>query len=155
MTTVIDQARPWLTPRRTLAATIQPQLGARAMRSGTGSAVAQPAISRRRRPRVGERAGGEVRQRLRDAEGDDERQHRRARGELEVVAADERQRRALEADHRADEGVDGDEQRELRGVLAQPQPDGGGGHATSATGRPVRLAATISAWCSGAGGMSW
>ena len=50
MTTVIDQARPWLTPSRTLAATIQPQLGATAISSGTGSAIAQPAISSRRRP---------------------------------------------------------------------------------------------------------
>ena len=50
ITTVIDHARPWLTPSRTLAATIQPQLGARAISSGTGSATIQPAISRRRRP---------------------------------------------------------------------------------------------------------
>ena len=38
-------------PSRTLAATIQPQLGATAISSGTGSATAQPAISSRRRPR--------------------------------------------------------------------------------------------------------
>ena len=102
-------------PSRTLAATIQPQLGATAISSGTGSASAQPAISSRRRPRrCGERAGAEVGQRLREPEGDDERQHRGAGGEAEVVAADQRQRRALEADHRADERVDRDEQRELR-----------------------------------------
>jgi hypothetical protein len=49
MTTVIDQASPWLTPSSALAATIQPQLGATAIISGTGSASAQPAISSRRR----------------------------------------------------------------------------------------------------------
>ena len=37
-------------PSRALAATIQPQLGATAIMSGTGSATAQPAISSRRRP---------------------------------------------------------------------------------------------------------
>src|SRR5215218_4057754 len=50
MTTVIDQARPWLTPRKTLAVTTQPQLGATAINSGTGSASAQPSSSSRRRP---------------------------------------------------------------------------------------------------------
>ena len=155
MTTVMDQARPWLMPSRALAATIQPQLGATAISSGTGSATAQPAISRRRRPaRCGERAGAEVGERLGDAEGDDERQDRGARGQAEVLAADERQRRAFQADHRADERVDRDQQRELRAVLAQPQPDLRCGHATSASGRPLRLAATIAACCSGAGGMS-
>src|SRR5215211_3719211 len=51
MTTVIDQASPWLMPSSALAATTQAQLGATAIRSGTGSAAAQPRISRRRRPR--------------------------------------------------------------------------------------------------------
>ena len=50
MTTVMDQARPWLIPSRTLAATIHAQLGAMPISSGTGSATAQPAISSRRRP---------------------------------------------------------------------------------------------------------
>ena len=105
-----------------------------------------------------ERTGAEVGQRLDQPEGDDERQHRRVGGEVEVVAPDQRQRRALEADHRADEGVDRDEQRELRDVLAQPELDRAGrsprpqGLATSR--RPERLAATIAACCSGAGGMS-
>ena len=126
----MDQARPWLTPSRTLAATIQPQLGATAISSGTGSAIAQPAISSRAGPtRCGERSGAQVGERLGEAEGDDERQHRGAGGEAEVVAADQRQRRALEADHRADERVDRDQQRELRGVLAQPELDRRRGHA--------------------------
>src|SRR3954471_244850 len=46
----MDQARPWLTPSRTLAATIHAQLGATAINSGTGSASAHPAMSSRRRP---------------------------------------------------------------------------------------------------------
>src|SRR5512133_891383 len=50
MTTVMDHARPWLMPSRALAATIQPQFGATAISTGTGSATAQPAMSRRRRP---------------------------------------------------------------------------------------------------------
>ena len=50
MTTVIDQARPWFTPSSALAATTQPQFGATAISSGTGSASAQPRMSSRRRP---------------------------------------------------------------------------------------------------------
>ena len=136
MTTVMDHARPWLMPSRTLAATIQPQLGATAISSGTGSATAQPAISSRRRPtRCGERAGAEVGERLGEPEGDDERQHRGARGQAEVVAADERQRRALEADHRADEGVDRrPAARTARGSRAARAGRGVARHATSASG---------------------
>src|SRR5215208_2199130 len=50
MTTVIDQARPWFTPSSALAATTQPQFGATAISSGTGSASAQPRTSSRRLP---------------------------------------------------------------------------------------------------------
>src|SRR5215207_1234610 len=50
MTTVIDQARPWFSPSSALAATTQPQCGATAISSGTGSASAQPRMSSRRRP---------------------------------------------------------------------------------------------------------
>src|SRR5439155_18829670 len=85
---------------------------------------------------------------------DDEREHRRTRAEMELVAADERQRRTLQAHHRADERVDRDQQRELRRVLAQPEADRPRAHATSAIGRPVRFAATIATCCSGAAGMS-
>jgi hypothetical protein len=72
---------------------------------------------------LGAHAGTQVRERLGEPEGDDEREHRGARTETEVGLADQRQRRALEADHRPDEGVDSDEQRELREVLAQAEPD--------------------------------
>src|SRR3989442_144786 len=50
MITVVDQHRPWLTPSRTLANTIQPQLGAQMMSSGTGSPASQPATRRGLRP---------------------------------------------------------------------------------------------------------
>ena len=46
----MDQVSPWLIPSSTLAATTHAQLGAVAINSGTGSAIAQPAISNRRRP---------------------------------------------------------------------------------------------------------
>src|SRR5439155_1293451 len=50
MITVVDQHKPWLTPSRTLANTIQPQLGAQMMSSGTGSPASQPATSSGLRP---------------------------------------------------------------------------------------------------------
>jgi hypothetical protein len=43
MTTVMDQARPWLMPSSALAATTHPQLGATPMSSGTGSAAGRTA----------------------------------------------------------------------------------------------------------------
>jgi hypothetical protein len=67
---------------------------------------------------LGERAGAEVAERLREPESDDERQHRRFRRQPEVLGADQRQCGALEPYHRADERVERDEQRELGGVLA-------------------------------------
>src|SRR5207253_7045820 len=51
MFTVVDHARPWLTPSNTLANTTQPQEGARMMSSGTGSAAVHPASNTARRPR--------------------------------------------------------------------------------------------------------
>ena len=50
ITTVIDQASPWLTPSSRLAATMNHQEGARPINSGTGSATSQPATSSRLRP---------------------------------------------------------------------------------------------------------
>ena len=43
-------------------------------------------------------------------------------GEPELVLGEQRQDGALLADHPADERVDADQQRELREVLPQPQP---------------------------------
>ena len=111
-------------PRSTFAATIQPQLGARAIIAGTGSATSQPMTRSRLRPTlVGEHAGTEVRERLRDTERDDEGEDRDARLEAELLLADEGQDASLETHHRPDEGVESDEQRELRGVRAEPEPD--------------------------------
>src|SRR2546429_2056602 len=50
MITVVDQHKPWLTPSSTLANTIQPQLGAQMMSSGTGSPASQPATRSGLRP---------------------------------------------------------------------------------------------------------
>src|SRR6266540_3860710 len=50
MITVVDQHNPWLTPSSTLANTIQLQLGAQMMSSGTGSPASQPATSSGLRP---------------------------------------------------------------------------------------------------------
>ena len=61
---------------------------------------------------------------------------------MEVVLADQRQHAALQPHHRADERVQADEQAELRGVRAQPEPDGA--HARAAA-IPARFALTIAA----------
>src|SRR5579863_4894398 len=50
ITMVIDQHRPWLTPSRTFAKTIQPQLGAHKRIRGTNSPIVHPARSSRLRP---------------------------------------------------------------------------------------------------------
>ena len=50
MITVVDHVRPWFTPSNTLAKTIQLQLGAQMMSSGTGSAMSQPATRTGLRP---------------------------------------------------------------------------------------------------------
>ena len=73
---------------------------------------------------VGERAREEVGDRLDDTERGDERQRGGERGEVERPYCEQRQHGPFLADHPADEGVDADEQRELREVLAQTQTDG-------------------------------
>src|SRR5437763_267163 len=50
MITVVDQHKPWLIPSSTLANTIQPQLGAQTMSSGTGSPASRPATRSGLRP---------------------------------------------------------------------------------------------------------
>ena len=55
ITTVVDQVRPWLMPRITLAATIQPQEGPKMSISGTGRAMSQPAIRTGLRPKRSDR----------------------------------------------------------------------------------------------------
>jgi hypothetical protein len=86
---------------------------------------------------VGEHPRGEVGARLDQPERDDERERHQLRGEAELLGADQRQDRALQADHAADEEVDGDEQRELRPVLPQPQPHPMVLHASAAHAEPT------------------
>jgi len=96
----VDQATP-VDAEQDVAATIHAQLGATAISSGTGSASAQPAMSRRRRPEArGRRAGREVGQRLGQPEGDDETRAPRRWTRRRSRCGDERQRRALRAHHR-------------------------------------------------------
>ena len=54
MMTVVDQVRPWLTPRSALAKSTQAQLGAHIRRNGTGAATSQPATSTCLRPKRSE-----------------------------------------------------------------------------------------------------
>jgi hypothetical protein len=67
---------------------------------------------------VGEGAGEVVDDRLGDAEGDDEGQHRGVAGQGELLLGQQRQHRAFLPDEPTDERVDPDQQRELRQVLA-------------------------------------
>src|SRR5207237_3982836 len=90
---------------------------------------------------VGHTPGGEVRERLAEPEGDDEREDRRRRAQAELVPADERKHAPLEADQGPDKQVQGNEQRELARVRTQPEPHALR-HATAPTS-PARLAATI------------
>ena len=61
---------------------------------------------------------------------------------MEIALADKRQHASLQPDKRPNERVQPDEQAELRGIRAQPQPNAA--H-TRAVAMPERFAATISA----------
>ena len=50
MMTVVDQVRPWLMPRNTLAATTTDQLGAQMIIGATGRAATHPMMSKGLRP---------------------------------------------------------------------------------------------------------
>src|SRR6185312_2586451 len=52
MITVIDQAKPWLTPRRALAAMTHFQLGAHMIMKGTGRPTSHPSTRTRLRPQA-------------------------------------------------------------------------------------------------------
>ena len=124
MMTVIDQAKPWLTPSSALAAITQPQLGAQMIMNGTGRpnepAEDQDPLAA---PCVGELPGDEIGEGLDDAEADDEGDDQGRRGDAEFFRADQRHDGALDADHAADEGVDQHEQRELAPVGLEPKRD--------------------------------
>src|SRR5437867_4875098 len=95
---------------------------------------------------VGHARSDEVDDRLRDAKADDERGDGGLRGESELLLAEERQHRPLQPDHRAHEGVQDDEDRELREILPQPEPQ--------LAHWPPRLRRRFSAKVSGCGGRS-
>src|SRR4029077_991729 len=101
---------------------------------------------------IGECSCRQIRDRLGEAERDNEGEDRRSGCELEVVFADERQNAALESDHAAHERVESNEERELRRVLAQTErwraAHRGVGEA------PRRLSATIASCSRGRGGVS-
>jgi hypothetical protein len=69
---------------------------------------------------VGDARGQQVEDRLGDAEAHDEGSDGGLRAEAELLLAQERQHRPLQADHGADEGIQDDEQRELRKILPRP-----------------------------------
>src|SRR5262249_48149285 len=96
-------------------------------------------------------AGGQVRERLGDAEGDHEGEDRGARAQSEFLLPDEREHAPPEPDHGADEGIQPDEERELARVRAQAEPDAG---QAGTPASPTRFAATIRFWSAGRGGMS-
>ena len=93
---------------------------------------------------LGQTAGGEVGERLGDPEGDDEGEDGARRGEPELVLADEREDASLEADHRAHERVQRDEESELTRVRPKPEANGASRHRRAGES-PLRLAATIAA----------
>src|SRR4051794_11159071 len=101
---------------------------------------------------VGERARGEIRDGLGEAEGDDEGEDRRGRCELEVPFADEREDTAFEADHAAHERVECDQERELCRVLPEAERWRAAHRRVGAA--PRRLSATIASCPGGRGGVS-
>ena len=132
---------------------MKPQLGAKPIRSGIGSATSQPITSSRLRPDAfGQAAGGQIGDRLGGTEREHEGQDGGARAQPEVMLADQRQDASLQADHPTDERVERDQERELGGVLAQAEANRHG-HAGVLVA-PRRLAATIRACSGGAGGVS-
>ena len=101
---------------------MKPQLGAIAISSGTGSASSQPRTSSRLRPtRSARPPAARFESAFAIPKATTKERIAACRGEAEVLLADERQDAALESDHRADEGVQPDEQPELAGVRAQAE----------------------------------
>lgn len=115
--TVVDHVSPWLTPRSALARSTDPPTRRRHQEERDRRREQPPDDQDRFAPdAVGETPRDVVRKRLRDAEDDDERQNGALRREMKFVLGDRGEDRPLHPDHRANEGVDDDEQRELREV---------------------------------------
>ena len=113
-------------PSSTLANSTQVQVGAHISRNGHGHRDEPAEDEHVLAPEaVGQPSGAVVRQGLRDAEHDDERQDRGSRRELKLLFRDRRQDTALQADHRADKCVDDDKESELPEVFSQSEAHGG------------------------------
>src|SRR5215210_5203905 len=124
MSTVMDQARPWLTPSSTLAATIHPHEGASMIMNGTGTPTTQPAPSTFFLP-------------TRSARVPDTRlEHaltipKETMNEKIAVFStrpncwEPIRGTTVQAHHPAHEGVDNHQQRELAQVLLESEPDHG------------------------------
>ena len=138
-----------------MAATTQAHVGATAISRGTGSAAAQPAMSSRRRPT---RAASTPAARF-------------VKAFANPKATMNESTAALDARPKSSRPMSGSVERSrptiapTNALIAtssencatfsrSPRLDGRAAHATSASGRPARLAATIAACCAGAGGMS-
>ncbi len=124
MMTVVDQQSPWLIPSSTLARD-DPVPARRQHDDDRHRQAEEPAGNEDllAADAVGEASGEQVGQRLDDAEGDDEGEGDRARGQAELLLGQERHDGPLQPDHAADEGVDQDQEAELLPVLAQTEPD--------------------------------
>jgi hypothetical protein len=72
---------------------------------------------------IGELSGRVVRQRLGQPKHQNERQHARSGDELELPFGNQRQNAPLHSDHRTHEGIDDDQESELRGVLAEAESE--------------------------------
>ena len=122
MITVVDHVSPWLTPSRSVREE-HPFPGRRPhQQKWHGHRDQPPRDEHALAPEpIGQAARAVVRERLRDAEYDDERQHGGASRELEFPLGNRGQDAALQPRHRADEGVDDDEERELCEVFAETQ----------------------------------
>jgi hypothetical protein len=121
-----------LSPSSTLAAITQAQLGATIKMIGTGRPKAHPRRSTLSSPdQIAEIASGQVRPRLAEPKGDDEKHERGARADFEDLLAQERHERALLSDQRADEPVDAYQERELGQVRPYAQTSGVGGGGVS------------------------
>src|ERR1051326_6664381 len=99
---------------------------------------------------IGQPSGREIRERLRKAEDRDERENGSRGGDAELFPGDDRQDRPLETNHRADERVHDDEQRELLPVRSKAERNG----CHTPAGKLPRFAARVAAAFGGAGGMS-
>ena len=108
---------------------------------------------------IGGLAGEIVGEGLRYPEHDDEGEDRSPSGQVEFLLGDRGQNAAFHAHHRANEGIDDDEERKLRDIFSETQSDNhaaighhDGRHALASTLVWPRLNARIRSISSGFGG---